>query len=489
MAVLVVDTGSSSMRCVVFAEDGDVRFTARRQYTMDLGPDGRATMEARVFAEALTGVTAQAAAYCKENGLTPRALALTGQRSSVLAVDAQGRPLYPILMWYDKRSAPACAAWNEACGKKIYDTCGMRLTPVASAPKMHWLRENEPAIYEKAYKLVGIHDALLFLLTGEFATDASFASRSGLMNIRTLQWDGELCGLFGVEKEKLCRLLPPGSRAGGLLPGFAGAVGLPAGLPVISAGGDQQCCVLGQGVSGAGALSVNSGSATYIAAVTGQPVFDPGMEVNVNAYCTPGRYVCEASNMSSGTAYQWFFQTFYKVCGAANMEEMDREILASPASAQGMLCVPDFAGRGCPGTDPAARGMFLHIGLDATRGSFARALLEGICCDTAEAVQYLDALGLGAPQVVSSGGLTGFSVFNQVMAELLRRPVLVRRQRETTALGAFANALTALGDVKSPEEFFAGYRVQEQVFEPTPQGMDLYAALLERRKNVKEKLK
>lgn len=489
MAVLVVDTGSSSMRTVVFAETGEILFSAQQEYSMDLGPDGRATMQAAVFEQTLTKLLSQTGAFIKEKGISLRAVSLTSQRSSVLAVDRDGKPLYPILMWYDKRSSDACANLSERYGEEIYRISGMRLTPVASAPKMRWLRENEPAVYEKAFKLVGIHDYLLFLLTGNFVTDASLACRSALMDIRSFAWSDRLCALFGVEKEKLCHLLPPGSVAGTLKASVAESTGLTAGIPVISAGGDQQSCVLGQGLTEPGMLSVNSGSASYITALAEQPVFDPNMEVGLNAHCIPEKWVCEASNMSSGTAYRWFFQTFYGICGAASLKEMDEEIAARPAKgADGVICVPDFAGRGCPAIDPQARGVFFNVGLDADRGDFARALLEGIACDIAEAADYLKKMGVGAGAVWSTGGLTKFSVFNQITADLLGRPVTVRRQRETTALGALIGARVALGDIDSPQAFFADYSAQDQVFEPQHEGMKIYAELLQKRRQYKEKV-
>lgn len=489
MAILVVDTGSSSMRTVVFAENGDVLFLAQQEYSMDLGPDGRATMRAEVFEQTLESLSRQAVAYLlKEKNVSLRGIALTSQRSSVLAVDRDGRPLYPILMWYDKRSAPLCEAINEQMGQEIYARSGMRLTPVASAPKMRWLHEHEPAIYEKAYKLIGIHDYLLFLLTGNFVTDASLASRSSLMDIRSFTWSPQLCTLFGVDVEKLCTLLPPGSQAGKLTASFAEKTGLPAGIPVISAGGDQQCCVLGQGLAGPGALSVNSGSASYITAAAEKPVFDSHMEVGLNAHCVPGKWVCEASNMSSGTAYRWFFETFYGIDGASSLKAMDEEIAARPACTGGVICLPDFAGRGCPGIDPQARGVFFNVGLDSTRADFARALLEGIACDIAEAAAYLGNMGVGDGPVLSTGGLTKFSVFNQVTADLLGRPVQVRRQRETTAFGALVGTLVSLGDFSSPQAFFAQYAVESQVFEPKREEMEIYAELLEQRRQYKEKM-
>lgn len=439
--ILVIDTGSSSMRGILFDPAGKILFMEQRKYTMTMGPDGSATMEAETFAHCLSQIATAAGREIRHQGYLLQGICLDSQRSSVLAVDREIRPLHPILMWYDKRCEAICRELSPEIQQEIYQTCGMRLTPVSSAPKMLWMKRNLPEIYENAFKLLGIHDYLLYHLTGQLVTDATCACRSALMDIHSFSWSERLLSLFRLDRDKLCDILPAGSIVGTLTARFSEQTGLPQ-VPVISGGGDQQCCLLGQGPLDAQTISVNSGSASYIAIPISTPAFDPKQEVNLSAYYGSTPWILEGSNMGTGTVYQWFNQMFYGE--SKDMTRINQEVLAQPPGCGGLICYPEFAGRGCPDTDPNARGIFQGIGLQHTRGSFARAILEGICFDIYSCITHMERLGIRADRIRSTGGMTNFPEFNQILADISGREVQVCSCPEATATGAFYAACRAL---------------------------------------------
>lgn len=468
----MIDTGSSSMRGILFDLQGETLASVQRKYSMNIGADGSALMDAAVFTGCLVDICTAIAREARETGCEIRAVSLDSQRSSVLAVDRDIRPLHPILMWYDKRCAPICSGFSREMLKQIYDACGMRLTPVSSAPKMLWLKRNLPEIYEGAYKLVGIHDYLLYRLCGNLVTDATCACRSALMDIRSLEWSDALLSLFEIHRDKLCPILRPGSVAGEVTEAFSAMTGLPR-VPVISAGGDQQCCLAGQGLE-EDTVSVNSGSASYLSIPVSAPCFDDSMEVNLSAYYGDRPWVLEASNMGSGTLYQWFNREFYRQ--GTDMEEINREVAQEPPGCDGLICFADFAGRGCPHTDPDARGMFLGVGLQHGRGAFARAILEGICFDLDGCVEHLRFTGAPAKRIRSTGGLTRFGTFNQMLSDITGMEVTVSAQSETTAVGALRIGLRALG-LDAPKLPQQG----GQVYRPDPKNREQYGILREKR--------
>ena len=474
--ILVIDTGSSSMRGILFDLQGEIRACAQVKYTMDIGADGSALMDAEVFADCLTRICGDVARQAKQMGCGIRAVALDSQRSSVLAVDRDIRPLHPILMWYDKRCAPICSGFSREELRTIYDTCGMRLTPVSSAPKMLWLKRNRRDIYDKAYKLIGIHDYLLYLLCGNLVTDATCACRSALMDIRTFEWSDTLLEIFQIDRDKLCPILGAGAAAGEITREFSALTGLPR-VPVVSAGGDQQCCLAGQGLE-EDTVSVNSGSASYLSISVSAPCFDDSMEVNLSAYYGDRPWILEASNMGSGTLYQWFNREFYR-CGG-DMEEINREVAQEPPGCRGMICLADFAGRGCPHTDPDARGMFLGVGLQHGRGSFARAILEGICFDIDGCVEHLRKTGAPVKRICSTGGLTRFETFNQMLADIMGMEVTVSAQSETTAAGTLRICLNALG-LEAPKM----PREAQRVYIPGSKSREIYAVIREEREKIR----
>lgn len=480
--ILVIDTGSSSMRGILFDLCGNILFSEQIKYTMTVGPDNSAVMEAETFLSCLYRISCAAAEEIKKQDYRLLAVSLDSQRSSVLAVDDQVRPLHPILMWYDKRCADICTGFPKETLHAIYENCGMRLTPVSSAPKMLWMKRNLPEIYNQAYKLIGIHDYLLYILTGELVTDASCACRSALMDIKTFDWSEKLLSIFEIDREKLCSILRPGSEVGIILESFCKETGLPS-VPVISGGGDQQCCLLGQHGMEAGTLSVNSGSASYLAFPVESPVFDDFMEVNLSAYHRSCPWVLEASNMGSGTIYQWFNRIFYQDnTDRKDITQINAEVMAEPAGADGLICFADFAGRGCPDTDPNARGMFIGIGLQHTRGSFARALLEGICFDIYNCIDHLRTLGVRIEKIQSTGGLTNFPVFNQILADISGMEVHVSAETETTAIGTLFAAMDALNIPRRTRE-----SRDAVVYSPIPDHVRTYSEINKVRKHIRNK--
>ena len=480
--ILVIDTGSSSMRGILFNCNGNICFSHQIKYTMTVGTDDSAVMDANIFVRCLKEIATKAAVEIQQKDYTLLGVSLDSQRSSVLAVDRQIRPLHPILMWYDKRCADICSSFPSETLRSIYNRCGMRLTPVSSAPKMLWMKQNLPDIYAEAYKLIGIHDYLLYTLTGKLVTDATCACRTALMDIQTFDWSDELLSIFDIDRKKLCPIVRSGTIIGSVTAVFSAETGLPE-VPIISSGGDQQCCLSGQGFLANGTISINSGSASYLAIPLSVPTIDPNTEVNLSAFHGRTPWLLEAANMGSGTLYQWFNRNFYHSgVDSKDMTLINREVVAQPAGCDGLICYADFAGRGCPDTNPHARGSFTNVGLQHTRGSFARAILEGICFDICRCIDHIEGLGIPVKQIQSTGGLTNLSAFNQILADMSGRNVHICTNPEATATGAFLIALEALGlprsDVSSMQTC--------QIYRPEPNTHQIYKSIARIRKNQKK---
>lgn len=489
-SILVIDTGTSSMRGILFTGDGEALFSHSVLYTIQLGAGGEATMDAAVFRAALIEITAACVAYAKNAAIEVLAISFTSQRSSVAAFDIDGVPLSPFIMWYDKRSSALCAKHTKQHGAMLYKTSGMVLTPTSSAPKMQWLKDTYPDIYARAYKLMGIHDYLLLLVTDRFVTDTSLACRTSLMDIHDFCWSARLIKMFELDVDKLCELVSPGSIVGTVTAAFAKLSGLPQGIPVVSAGGDQQCCAFGQGLYQEGTININSGTASYISTILNNPLLDPQMQVNLSASCYGNRWIVEASNTGSGILYQWINKSFFTFdTDSGGNEKTNAAVMTVPAGCDGLLCVTDFAGRGCPDTDPDARGMFVNIDMSMGRPHFARAVLEGICFDIREACEYLSKLGISTDKLQSSGGMTKFPEFNTILTDTIGKDINVKSQSESTALGALIIAGIAIGQIDSPDAFFAlnaHHTVTNYTF--NPQRHTLYSRLYRQRLQIKAQI-
>lgn len=454
--IITVDIGTTSMRAILYDTDARVIHVDQRENMPEFFSDGRVEQDPAAWQSVLCAVLNGCAKAAGSNGIEPLCVSVTAQRSSVIAVDQCGTPLHPAIMWQDRRTA-ALALAMEAHNPLVYGKTGLKISPVFSALKMTWLRRNRPDIWAKTHKMIGIQDWVIYLMTGRFVTDQTFGSRTNLLDLQTRCWDPELLSLFEVEPRMLCDLVAPGSIVGGLTPDLARATGLTAGLPIVSAGGDQQCAALGLGLfSGERAVS-NTGTGSYLIGHTDHPAFDAGMRLACNVSAVPGAYIVEAAVLTSGTIYRWFTESIFKPGDAEgkSFEAVNAEAECVPPGANGLLLLPHFKGSGAPYWDPEAKGVFFNLTLSSTRGEMARAILEGIAVEMKGSLELVEALCGPVGSVSVSGGMTKSDLFNQIQSDIFERPIVRFRNNEATSLGAWIAGAVATGVETSYSGAFA----------------------------------
>ncbi len=486
--IITIDIGTTSMRAILYDAEGRQLAMSRRDNQPEYFQDGRVEQDAGTWESILAEVLSDCSGAALAQNLRVEGISLTAARSSVIPVDADGTALHPAIMWQDLRTEAMCREMSVH-DPELYRICGMRVTPVMSAVKMKWFREKRPDIHARTWKMVGIHDYVLALLTGRFVTDPSLASRTNLLNLEKLDWDDRLVELFGVPRGMLCDMIPTGSLVGGLLPGLAARTGLPAGLPVINAGGDQQCAALGLGLIAEDRIVANTGTGSYLIAFSRKPVFDPEMRVFCNAGAVQGSYVVEAGIPASGVVYRWFGEQLYddvvaRACACGDFSTLNSEAASSPPGAKGLIFLPHFKGSGAPWFNPKAKGTLHNLDLDSTRGDMARAMLEGIVAELADNLEILESLAGKVERVNASGGLTRFNLFNHIQADMYGRTLRKAEHGEATALGAWISAAVRLGMHAGHAEALAaaekGADIEEIAADPAIH--ELYKGLRARRR-------
>ena len=379
------------------------------------------------------------------------AVALANQGETVLAWDrATGRPLGPAVVWQDRRAQALCARLADAAGR-VAALTGLVLDPYFSAPKMRWLRENVTT-----GGVVTTSDTwLVHQLCGAFVTDASTASRSLLVGLDDVVWNGELLEVFGLAAEPLPAIVPNDAIVGTTRV-FGGE------LPVTGLIVDQQAALLGEACIQAGDAKCTFGTGAFLLACTGTtPVRSTaGLTTSVawrlrdqTSYCIDGQVYTAAS------AVRWITQLGL-ITGA---DQLDTS--AAPSS-DGVLCVPALAGLAAPWWDSAATASFSGMTLSSGRGHLVRALLEGIAAQVA-GLTGLVAADLGAPltRLRVDGGLTRSRVLMQAQADLAEIPVEVYPSAHATPLGAAACARLALDPAAGLADVTGGWK-PEHTYEP-----------------------
>jgi glycerol kinase len=454
--IIAIDIGTTSLRAILYDAKVHAVHMEQQENIPEFYSDGRVEQDPAAWQTILPAVLQGCAGAAQARGIEPACVTVTAQRSSVIPVDAQGVPLHPAIMWQDRRTADLALSLDRY-NPLIYQKTGTKVSPVFSALKMTWLRRNRPDIWKRTHKLIGVQDWALYLLTGRFVTDHTFGSRTNLLHLEQRRWDPELLSLFEVEPRMLCDLVAPGSIVGGLTPAMAAATGLIAGLPVVSAGGDQQCAALGLGLfSGERAVS-NTGTGSYLIGHTGTPALDEDMRLACNVSAVPGAYIVEAAVLTSGTIYRWFKETLFPVGETEGdpFEAINAEAERVPSGSNGLLLLPHFKGCGAPYWDPGAKGVFFNLTLSTSRGEMARAILEGIAIEMKESLELVERLCGAVQSVTVSGGLTKSALFNQIQSDVFERPIVRFRNNEATSLGAWIAGAVATGQESSYPLAFA----------------------------------
>lgn len=489
--LLVVDAGTSSLRCSALGTDGTVYNTASRDYAPNFLDATRVEQDPKIWETSLLETVRESAAFCTEHGHAVCGISVTSQRASVIAVDSSGEPMRPAIMWQDRRSVAESREIAERLTLRgVYERTGLRADSYFSAPKMLWLNRNEPDIFRRSSRLIGVQDWIIWNMTGEYLTDSSQACRTMLMDIRTRRWDPELLKAAGVRPGQLPDIVEPGAASGGLCGPFARAVGLAKGTPVIISGGDQQNAALALGVLSSGTAEANTGTGSFLLAYAEEPVLDERMRVICSCGAIPGTWVLEAGLLTSGMVYSWAKDQFFRDATPREMETMSREAGESPAGSNGVLVLPHFKGAAAPHWNPLARGLFYGIGMSTTRGDIARAILEGIAVEMGENLSIMEDL-LGSIREISvAGGLVRLRLFNTIQANCFNRPLRRYRNSEASTLGALMNAGVTLGIYADYQSAFHTVCPDEpEILQPEAQQVELYRRLSIRMGRVYEALK
>lgn len=471
MNILVLDVGTSSMRGILFSSEGTELASKQCLYRADYMGNGWVEQDPRDWEDTMFDILRSVSGTAKEKGRTIDGISITSQRSSVIPVDRSVRPLCRAIMWQDKRTTEICkrlAPENE----RIFRLCGSRVNPVFSASKMTWLRRERADLYEKTYKFLVIPDYLIYLLTGNLCTDHTYGSRSLLMNLRTHQWEEELLGLFEVERDKLCPLIEPGSICGYLSKTAAERADCREGIPVITAGGDQQCGTIGQGVVKEGILSVTAGTGGFLITAVEDIPDNLKPDVICNASSIKNQYILESSVLTCSSAFDWFRSQFYE---NASYEELNAILEKTKAGANSVICVPYFQGRSTPDWNSQAKAAFSNITLHTEKADLLRALLEGICYEIGNGIETMKRY-VEIQNILINGGLTNSEVFNQIQCDVYGMDLIRRGKTDATARGALMVALQACGVFRTVADAFEGIGNSEEVrsYHPNKENQERY---------------
>ena len=431
--ILAHDLGTTGNKANLFDADGTLLGSAFAPYATAYPRPNWAEQNPEDWWQALCTTTRR---LLSETGADPGAIAavvFSGQMMGCVPIGRDGRPLRSCIIWADQRAQAEAEAMAAACGAaEVYRRAGHRVSPAYTAPKILWLRANQPDVYAETVCFLQPKDYLVYRLTGRIATDYSDASGTLLFDLTGHTWHAPFFERLQLAPERLPPLHASTDVVGSVTAAAAADTGLAVATPVVIGGGDGACAGVGAGVIEPGDAYCYIGASAWISMSSSRPVLDPQQRTFTFHHLHPERYCPMGTMQAAGGARDWAWRLL-QTAGA----ELDAEAAAAPPGAGGLIFLPYLLGERSPHWDPHARGAFAGLSMPTGRAEMARAVLEGVALNLR---LILDALRTQVPGIDAMrliGGGSNSTLWRQILADCFNLPIqTLALTGEATAWGA-----------------------------------------------------
>ncbi|NIA14910.1 MAG: xylulokinase [Nitrospiraceae bacterium] len=455
-----LDVGTSGTKGIAVDAEGQVVASALEEYPLLSPKPNWAEQDPAEWKGAAIKVLSRLAVDLGPCAVDVKGLGLTGQMHGSVFLDADNQVLRPAILWCDQRTAAQCDAITEKVGAErlIEMVCNPALTGF-TAPKILWLRDNEPEVYERVKRVLLPKDYIRYELTGEFATDVADASGTLLFDVRNRTWHTELMSMLDIPSDFMPRAYEGPEVTGTLTPGVANATGLPAGIPVVAGGGDQAAGGVGCGIVRTGVISSTVGTSGVVFAFADEVSLDPQGRVHTFCHAVPGKWHVMGVVLSAGGSLRWFRDALCRdeiavaaETGADPYEYITAAADRAPLGAEGLTFLPYLTGERTPHKDPHAKGAFIGLSLRHDKAHMARAVLEGVAFAMRDSLEIIREMGVPIEQVRASGGGARSEVWRRIQTDVNNAPLVLINVDEGPAYGAALLATVATGMYASVEE-------------------------------------
>lgn len=485
---LGIDLGTTGVKVLAVAQTGEVIASGNGGYPLLTPRPNWAEQDPQAWWDAVVA----AVRSCLEEArlslgkeVNVAAVGLSGQMHGAVFLDARGDVLRPAILWNDQRTMDQCREITDKVGEqRLVELTSNRALTGFTAPKVLWLRQNEPQAFARVSKILLPKDYIRYRLTGAFATEVSDASGTLLFNVRERRWCWQVLDALEIPAGWLPDCFESTSVSSHVNSEAASLTGLARGTPVVGGGGDQAAGAVGNGTVYIGSASCVLGTSGVVFWHCDTPAYDPQARLHSFCHAVPGRWHLMGVTLAAGGSLRWFRDTLCQDIetgagknGSGAYETITGMAQEVPAGAEGLLFLPYLAGERTPYADADARGAFLGLSLRHTRAHMARSVMEGITMSLKDCLELGGQCGVRARRIFLSGGGARSAFWQQMAADIFELEVARAGSDEGPAYGAALLAAVGTGLHKSVQDACAACIRLKDVAKPDPAQVERYRRL------------
>lgn len=478
-ATLGIDIGTSAVKVVVVGGDGSVRARASRPYPTQTPASGFVEQSAEDWWAATCAACRDALGQAE--GAAIAGVGLSGQLNGFVLLDANDRLVGDAIIWLDTRAVAEAQDLDRRFGELLRQRAATELSAIAVLSKLAWLAKHEPDRLARTRRVLLVKDFILWKLTGVAATDSSDGSATGMMDVETAVWIGELADAAGFDPKILPAILPSCAIAGTATEDASDATGIAFGTPVVPGGGDVAALAVGCGVVERGVLGVTLGTAGHVVlSEAGLPAARTHRGFWHISHAEPGLSIWLGLVMSGGLSLAWLHRLLSSWRDTPlKFEDMVAFSAEVPPGARGLAFAPFLEGAATPYSAPEARAAFSGLSSSHGAAEMVVAVMEGVAFNVRQSVELFETLGGQVDEIRVAEGGARVDRWCQILADVLQRPLVRIEELDASSVGAALMAQVGLGagtlaDVVARTVAFG------QRFEPDPCRAPAYAEAYQR---------
>ena len=484
MYLLGVDLGTTGCKSILFNQNAEIISEAYIEYPLIRTEKGWIEQDADLWWRLVKDVVREAILNSGVDSKGIIALSISSQGISFVPVDKDGKTLCNAISWLDMRADKQKVFMEENIGtEEIFKRTGKRLNAAYSLPKIMWIKENLPEIYNKTWKMLMGLDFLTYRLTGIAVTDHSMAGGTMAYNIIHKNWDDKILEKCGIDKAMLPELAYVGHAVGKMLPEAAEEMGLSTGTLVVLGAQDQKCAAMGAGIK-KGVCTVSLGTASAISSISTEPSFDSEMRIPCFTL-DEERWILEAVIGTAGVSLKWMKNSLFK---EKSYPEIDKAVGSVSPGSGGIFFYPHLEGATSPYWKPEARGFIYGLSISTSSDELLRALYEGIAYQIRANIEVMEQFSPKIEEIRVFGGGSKSDVWCGIIADITGIPVSVLYTSETANLGAAVIAGIGCGIYKDYDNVLSRIKLVEKTYTPDKSNMKTYSEYYGRYCRIQKKI-